>query len=113
MILNKHQIFASNDLKNKVVEMKEWGGDVKIRVMSAGEQLALNDFLTNNPKDEDMAFHFILMCSINEDGSKMFDQDDIPLLKEKSAESVIKLYQEILSLNKQKADDVENLAKNF
>jgi len=112
MSINKHQIFASNDLKEKFVAMPEWGGDVKIRALSVHEQLEYDAFIATEPKEIDMALHLILAACVDDNNSKLFNIDDLELLKQKSSKNLFYLVNEILELNKQKADDVENLAKN-
>lgn len=112
MLLNKHQIFAADDLRNEIVAMKEWGGDIKIRVMSVREQLNFDKFLASKPDDKEMAFFLIVKSCIDENNQPLFTEDDIQFLEQKSADSILKLFQAILALNKQRPDDVEKLAKN-
>lgn len=112
MSLSKHQIFASNDLKEEFVDIPEWGGKIKIKTFSAREQLDLLDFLEKKPTELDMAIQFILLGCVDSDNKKLFNIDDVHLLKEKNAANLIKLAKRISDLNKQGADDVDNLAKN-
>lgn len=113
MILNKHQVFAADDLRTKVVDMTtEWGGDVKIKMMNAGEQLDFDDFLDSNPGNKEIAFKLIIKCCVDDEGKKLFTDEDMQFLKMKSSESLMKLFHEILSLNKQNKDDNVDLAKN-
>ena len=39
-LLSKEQILKSDDLKSEIVAVPEWGGDVKVRVMT-GTELSL------------------------------------------------------------------------
>lgn len=113
MLLNKHAVFACNDLKTKDIDMtKEWGGTVRIRVLSAGEQLELDKYQKEDT--EDFPFILIMKCCITEDNKPLFDNpdEDIKFLKQKSSEGIIKLYKEVITLNKQNPGDVEELAKN-
>jgi hypothetical protein len=112
MALNKHQIFASNDLKESFVEVPEWGGKVRIRALSVQEQLDYDEFLQTNPKEVDMAIQLIITATINDDGKKTFSKEDIPSLKEKSLDNLFRVVDAILKLNKQSPQDVDELAKN-
>lgn len=112
MSLNKHQIFASNDLKEAFVEMPEWGGKVKIKALSVQEQLDYDNFLATKPKEIEMALHLIIVACVDENNNKLFSEDDINLLKQKNSSNLFKLVSEILKLNKQDANDVDELAKN-
>lgn len=113
MLLNKHQVFAADDIKTNIVDMqKEWGGDVKIKVMSVGEQLAFDEFINSQPDDKQLAFYLITRSCVDEDNKLMFNDSDIEFLKQKSPESILKLFNAILDINRQQPADVENLAKN-
>lgn len=110
-MLNKHQIFAFNDLKEKVVHI--WGGELKIRALSVKEQLEYDAFLATEPKEVEMALHLIIAACIDDNGNRLFEETDIPYLKEKNSKNLFHLVHEILSLNKQDDKDVEDLAKNL
>ncbi len=112
MSVSKHQIFASNDLREALIDIPEWGGKVKIKALSVQEQLDYDSFLATKPKEIDMALHLIIVGCINDDGTKKFDIDDISELKKKNSENIFKLVAGILTLNKQSPEDVDNLAKN-
>ena len=112
MAINKQQIFASRDLKEKMVDMPEWGGEVKIRALSVREQLQYDEYLGTEPKEVEMALHLIIAACVNDDNSKLFDVSDIEMLKEKSSKNLFFLVNEILSLNKQQPKDSDELAKN-
>lgn len=113
MLLNKHQIFAFDDLESKVVDMKaEWGGDVKIKCLSVAEQLENDAFIAQNPSEIEMAIKLIVLSCVDENNNKLFSDDDFNFLKEKKMKSLGKLVKEILKLNRQEAEDVDNLAKN-
>lgn len=112
MALNKHQIFACNDLKEKLVDMPEWGGEIKIKALSVAEQLEYDAFISSDPKEIDMALHLIMVACVDSDNKKLFDSSDVELLKNKSSKNLFRLVNEILSLNKQNPDEVDSLAKN-
>lgn len=112
MSINKHQIFASNDLREKFVDMPEWGGVVKIRALSVKEQLVYDEFLTTKPKEIEMALHLIILACVDDNNQKLFDNSDLELLKQKSSKNLFYLVHEILSLNKQESEDADSLAKN-
>jgi len=114
MLLNKHQIAIAKDLKEEIVPMPEWGGDIKIRVLSVKEQLEFDNFMSKNQDSQDAAIYLIVKSCINEDGSLMFDdnEQDLELLRQKNASSILKLFKHIMDLNKQQPDDIEKLAKN-
>lgn len=112
MALNKHQIFATNDLKEKLIEMPEWGGSVKIRALSVKEQLDYDAYIATEPKEIDMALQLIMFACVDDNNNKLFNKDDIELLKQKSSKNLFKLVHEILDLNKQNPKNQEDLLKN-
>ena len=112
MSINKHQIFASNDLREKFVDMPEWGGAVKIRALSVKEQLEYDEFLSTEPKEVEMALHLIIVACVDDNNQKLFDLSDLELLKQKSSKNLFHLVHEILSLNKQEPENSDSLAKN-
>jgi len=106
MRLSLQDIQNNIDYKKKIVPMPEWGGDIEIRTLSVKQELQLSEIKDN----EDLIFKLIAMCCINEDGSLLFE--DLEVLKKKSSESVMRLYHEIIGLNKKTDNDIEELAKN-
>lgn len=89
---------------------KEWGGDIKIQEMTVGERLALIDRAEKQPEENHM-FFWIITCCINEDGKKLFDEEDIPLLKQKNSEAVLKLFNEIKQVCLENSD-LDTISKN-
>lgn len=112
MALNKHQIFASNDLKESFVDVPEWGGKVKIRALSVQEQLDYDEYLATKPKEIDMALRLIVTACVDTENKKLFSEDDVSNLKQKNSSNLFKLVEAILSLNKQNTAQVDELAKN-
>ena len=112
MSLNKHQIFAANDLKEAFVDVPEWGGKVKIKALSVQEQLDYDAFLAKKPAEIDMALHLIITACIDDNGGKLFNLEDCEMLKKKNAANLFRIVEKILDLNKQNSGQVEELAKN-
>lgn len=114
-ILNKEQILAADDLKREEVDTPEWGGSVLIRMMDevAGQEFEL--FCYNDGKGqnlEGMRLKMCLLCMINEDGSKMFSEDDIALLAAKSHAEIVKVSEAALRLNRLTKEELGALEGN-
>jgi hypothetical protein len=112
MLLNKESILAVDDIKTEIVSVPEWGGDVKIRAMSVKEQLDFDEYLSKNTDHRDMAFYLVVKCCVDESGDRLFTDNDIELLHKKSSKPLMRIVEAIMSLNKQRDGDVEELAKN-
>jgi hypothetical protein len=112
MALNKHQIFASNDLKESFVEVPEWGGKVKIRALSSQELFDYNALIHSDPSGLDLAMYLITTACIDDNGNKLFTEQDIPTLKTKNNDILFRIVDGISALSKQNPNDVDELAKN-
>jgi hypothetical protein len=114
MALNKKMILEANDLKLLKVAVPEWGGDVFIRVMSVGERDAYeNDWIANKNKGvEDFRTKFLARCLCDENGDRLFSDEEIPVLAKKSAKVMSRLWQKAMDHNALTDADVEELAKN-
>lgn len=111
MLLNKDNILKAVDRKSAVVDMTaEWGGDVRIMVMSLGEKLALYEMVEKNP-DKNFLLYWILQCCVDDEGNKLFSAEDEKALEQKDSKSILKLYEEIRKLNNEDVAEDE-LAKN-
>lgn len=112
MLLNKQQIFGCQDVTSKIVNMPEWGGDVKIRAMSIGDQI---DFERLNKKCKDTAniiCNTLLYCCIDDDGNRLFSEEDLKALEKKSFRAIERLFNACLDLNSLNEKDLEKQAKN-
>ena len=109
MLLNKDQIFAIDDIKTKIVDIPEWGGEIKLRVLSVGAQIKFDEYREDDKK---AIMYSIINSCVNEDVSYLFNEEDIQHLEQKDPNVIMRLFNEIISLNKQKENDIEELAKN-
>lgn len=113
MVLNKETLLQNcKPLLHKDVPVPQWGGDVRIRVLNAGQQIEFADALADADKSKYLAFHMIVACVVDEDGAQLFDHDSYEWLKQQDPEAIALLFKEILELNKLNEGAVENAAKN-
>jgi hypothetical protein len=113
-LLSKASISKAPDLKSKIINIPEWGGDVKIQVMSVKEQREFVTYLDGKPSDYEMGVYLVIHSCVDENGDKIFNdsEEDFALVESKSPDVIKMLFQEIFDLNKQSPDAVEELAKN-
>jgi len=112
VLLNKEQIKQADDLPTKIVHMPEWGGDVKIRMMTGEIRMAYEKSSVLMKTDNEKILNMIIYSCVNEDGSLMFDKDDLPFLLSKSFPCLIRLVGEINSLSVLTEKSVEDAVKN-
>lgn len=112
-ILSKSDILAAKDQKLISVDVAEWGGSVMVRVMSGTERDRFEAEFVNGNKSVDMVrAKLVAKCLCDEDGERLFTEQDIPQLGEKSAAVLDRLFSVCMKHNRFTKDDVEELAGN-
>ena len=112
-ILSKSQIIAAKDQKLISVDVPEWGGDVMVRVMTGTERDRFEAEFVNGNKSVDMVrAKLVAKCLCDESGERLFTEQDIPALGEKSAAVLDRLFSVCMKHNRFTKDDVEELAGN-
>jgi hypothetical protein len=113
MPLSKSAILAANDKKMVDLEVPEWSGSVKLRVMTGTERDRFeSEFVGGNKNVEMVRAKLVAKCLCDEDGERLFTEQEIPELGEKSAAVLDRLFSECMRLNRFTKDDVDDLAKN-
>jgi hypothetical protein len=113
MILNKSAILAADDKRMIDFEVQEWGGAVKLRVMTGTERDRFEAEFVNGNKSVDMVrAKLVAKCLCDEGGQRLFTETEIPQLGEKSAAVLDRLFSECMKLNRFSKDDVDELAGN-
>lgn len=114
MALTADQILAADDLGLLKVTVKEWGGDVFIRVMTVGELDAYQKEWVGKRETgvDNFRAKFLARCLCDEQGQRLFSDEQIEKLASKSAKVVSKLFDKAAAHNAITDKDVEELAKN-
>jgi len=113
MALSKDAIVSANDKKMVDFDVPEWGGSVKLRVMTGTERDRFESEFVGGNKTVDMVrAKLVAKCLCDDDGKRLFEEKEIPQLGEKSAAVLDRLFTECMKLNRFTKDDVEELAKN-
>jgi hypothetical protein len=114
MALTAEQILSADDLGLLRVHVKEWGGDVFVRVMSVGERDSY-ERLWIGRKDtgvENFRTQYLARVLCNEAGELLFSQEQTASLAKKSGAVMGRLFDTALRHNSMTEADVEELAKN-
>lgn len=115
-MLSKEQILAADDMKSVVVTVKEWGGEVRVRSMSAGDRDAFEMETFKNREAGvmvNMRARLVAFTLVDESGALLFTPDEIEALGKKSAAAMQRVYVAASKLNAFTDDDVAELEKNF
>lgn len=114
MSLTADQILASDDLGLKKLHVKEWGGDVFLRVMSVGERddyermwIGKKETGVSNFRTEYLAR---VLC--DEKGELLFTSDKVAALAKKSGAIMGKLFDEAMKHNAMTEADVQEMGKS-
>lgn len=110
--LTREQILKADDLKTETVPVPEWGGDVIVRTMTGFEYSKFEQSI-NSPDEgkTDLTNLRAKLCSmtiVNEEGEKIFLEDDIIELSKKSAGAINRVFNVAQRLNLIGADDGSN-----
>jgi hypothetical protein len=113
MVLSKEAILKADDKKMVDFDVPEWGGAVKLRVMTGTERDRFESEFVNGNKSVDMVrAKLVAKCLCDEEGKRIFSEAEIPTLGEKSAAVLDRLFSECMKLNRFSKEDVDDLAKN-
>lgn len=114
MALTAEQILAADDLGLLKVSVREWGGEVFIRVMTVGELDAYQKEWVGKRETgvDNFRAKFLARCLCDEHGQRLFTDEQIEKLAAKSAKVVSRLFDKAAAHNAITDKDVEELAKN-
>ena len=92
-ILTREQILASQDLKKERVPVPEWGGDVFVRVMTGTERDAFEETIfKGGGSNIGTRARLAALTMIDEKGQRLFTDEDVQVLGEKSAPALDRVY---------------------
>ena len=129
MILSRDAILAADDLPRETVEVPEWGGAVIVQGLTSrqrdlfeasiqkrrpgGKKRHKDQQETEDRIDLDnFRAKLVVRCVVDEQGSRIFGDQDIETLGAKSAQAVSRLFDVAQRLCGMSNEDVEELAGN-
>ncbi len=119
MLLSKEQILAMDDIETRDVEVPEWGGTVRIRGLSGVErdEYEANRWRRRGNKYEpnlaNARANLVALCAVDEEGKRIFTNEDVKALGRKSAAALDRLFDVAQELSQVSDEDIEELAGNF
>jgi hypothetical protein len=118
MLLGKEQILAAKDLQYEDIEVPEWGGTVRVRVMTGSERDSFEQSIMKSEGKEivrdmtNMRAKLLVRTICDENNKRIFTDKEINLLGEKSASGLEKVFELAQRLNKLGATSVDEAEKN-
>jgi len=98
--LSRDVVHNINDEKYEVVYVDEWGGNVRLYVMNGRERLAIEErFMQADTPKLDVFIYLLALCLKDENGQRIFLDDEVNKLGEKSSSVTSKLIAKCLELN--------------
>jgi len=119
MFLTRDQILGADDIPTEVIDVPEWGGQVKIRGLTGAEKDRFEqDSMQGKGKDTKMNLiniraRLVALSIVDESGRRIFGKHDIEALGKKSAAALERVFTAAQKLNGLTDDDVEGLTEDF
>lgn len=117
--LSGQQMLEANDVTFEEVEVPEWGGIVRIKVMSASELdgyekslVDLKSFKEQKPNIANRRAKLLVRCLCDEEGRRLFNDAQTDDLGRKSGLILERLHKVAARLNKIDDESQEELKKN-
>lgn len=112
-MLTRDQILAADDLKSEDVEVPEWGGSVRVIVMTGAARDAFQEQMAESDKSISYFHNSLLVATtVGDDGAPLFTAADMGALRSKSAAAVTRVAAVAERLNGFGAKAVETAEKN-
>lgn len=108
--LTRDQILNAQDMHTEKVSVPEWGGDVFVRTITAGERDKFEMSL-DGQRVEDVRASLAALTVCDEANKPLFDMSDIKKLTVKSAAALDRIFDVASRLNKFSKADVDTLGK--
>lgn len=113
--LTKEQIFKSNDLKIEVVDVPEWGGQIRLKGLSGIKRAEIEKYQASKGGDPDPASlraRMLIFSIVDEKDKQVFELSDGQTLMEKSAAVTEWLFEKAMKLSGIGGYNIEKIAKN-
>lgn len=111
-ILGKNAILTADDLRYDTVDCPEWGGEVRVRSLTAYEQSHISKLVAEDKRNE-VTLKVVQFACVDEDGERIFSADDIKQLAMKSYTVIERIGKKIYQLTGfGDQDEVEDARKN-
>lgn len=113
-ILNRDAILKADDLKKEVVKVPEWGGEVIISTMTGYARDAWEQHLVQSKDGAliNVRARLVVATAVDEKGNRLFTEDDVIALGEKSVAALERCVKVAQRLNRLTESELDDLKKN-
>lgn len=119
VLLGRKEILLAHDLKHEDVEVPEWGGTVRVRGLKGVERDEFeSSIVVTNPdgstrvESKAMRARLVTLTVVDDKGVRLFTQDDVNALGQKSASALERVFDVAMRLAGMSKDEVEKLGKD-
>lgn len=111
-VLGKNAILSAEDFEYAIVPCPEWGGDVRVRGLSAADQAFIAK-LNEQGKKEILTLTVFIRGVVDENGERIFSADDMNDLKGRSFAVIKRVAEKIGELTSPgDTETIDKLKKN-
>lgn len=118
-LLTADQILNAEDLVTEDVEVPEWGGTVRVRMMTGAERDAFEASLAQQKGKSvrtnlaNLRARLVAKTAVNAEGKRLFTDEQAGVLGQKSAAALDRVFEAARKLNGMTEKDVEELTEDF
>jgi len=120
MGLTREQILSAADIQTEEVHVPEWGGTVLVRGLTGAErdrfEMSMGEVTQGKRvqwRVQNIRARLCVLAIVDETGKQVFTQADVPMLTEKSAAALDRVFSVASRLSGLSDQDMEELAKNL
>ena len=96
-LLTAENILAAEDFVYDIIECPEWGGEVRVRSLSGGQRSTLKKAIDAGRDDIDETV--CVMAIVDNDGNRIFTQQQIAALSKKSTSVISRIAIRVLEIS--------------
>ena len=112
----RDRILAAEDIGKETLTVDQWGVDLEVRTMSAGQrsQMLQKCTLDDGTVDLDLLYPMLVIATVfdPETGEQVFTPEDMAGLQEKSANSIELVAQKAMEMSGMTAEAVDDEGKD-
>ncbi len=111
MLQREHILGLSRTLATEAVEVPEWGGQVHVRELTAGERDRF-EVQVSDSKRANFRARLAVFAVCDDKGARLFQESDIPELAQLPSAGLVRVCEVALRINKFSDGQIKELEKN-
>ena len=96
--LSAKEVLAVEDVETVDVEVPEWGGTIRLRMLTGEEAVSFAESVKGKD-DKAGAARIVVRCAVDENNARIFSDEDIDVLKGKSMRALLRVQKVALEIN--------------